>query len=155
MLTRKPKKKPSKTKQTRTSCDVIIPGHSSGAAFVHMFSFSKPNNYFKELNLHFAVVNNQYFTHPDSTRMQPNGSLTALDDCDGYNDWPYGLDNLSPYMDLIGKTNAKNNFFNGLSELLSIAGMGSNLYIFSNTLIPLSTSPFLISASPYIDNTKG
>ena len=95
----------------RQLSDVIITGHSSGAAFVHMFSFSKPNNYFKELNLHFAVVNNQYFTHLDSTRMQPNGSLTALDDCDGYNDWPYGLENLSPYMDLIGKTNAKNNFF--------------------------------------------
>ena len=94
----------------RQLSDVIITGHSSGAAFVHMFSFSKPNNYFKELNIHFAIVNNQYFTHPEPTRMYPNGSLAILDDCDGYNDWPYGLEKLNPYMDLIGKINAKNNF---------------------------------------------
>ena len=75
----------------RQLSDVIITGHSSGAAFVHMFSFSKLNNYFEELNIHFAIVNNQYFTHPEPTRMHPNGSLAILDDCDGYNDWPYGF----------------------------------------------------------------
>ena len=91
--------------------DVIITGHSSGAAFVHMLSYSKSNNNFKGINIHFAVVNNQYFTHPESRRMYSSGTLSTLDNCDGYNDWPYGLSNLSPYMELIGEINSKNNFF--------------------------------------------
>ena len=90
--------------------DILVTGHSSGAAFVHMYSSTKQNNIYINLNLHFSVVNNQYFLHPDSTRLLPNGSLTVIENCYAYNNWPYGLDVLSPYMDMIGKENSKNNF---------------------------------------------
>ena len=75
----------------RQLSDVIITGHSSRCSICSHVFFFKTKQLFQRIKPHFAVVNNQYFTHPDSTRMQPNGSLTALDDCDGYNDWPYGL----------------------------------------------------------------
>ena len=90
--------------------DILITGHSSGAAFVHMYSSTKQNNMYSNLNLHFSVVNNQYFLHPDSTRLLPNGSLSVIENCNVYNNWPYGLDVLSPYMDIVGKENSKNNF---------------------------------------------
>ena len=51
---------------------------------------------YKDVNIHFSVVNNQYFLHPDSTRLQSNGSLSVLENCEIYNKWPYGLDALSP-----------------------------------------------------------
>ncbi len=91
--------------------DVLITGHSSGAAFVHMYSASKENNQYRDLNIHFAVVNNQYFLHPDSTRLQSDGTLSVLENCNTYNQWPYGLENLSPYMTLIGQEETKNNFY--------------------------------------------
>ena len=90
--------------------DIIVTGHSSGAAFVHMYSSTKQNNMYSNLNLRFSVVNNQYFLHPDSTRLLPNGSLSVIENCNVYNNWPYGLDVLSPYMDMVGKENSKNNF---------------------------------------------
>ena len=90
--------------------DIIVTGHSSGAAFVHMYSSTKQNNMYNNLNLHFSVVNNQYFLHTDSTRLLPNGSLSVIENCNVYNNWPYGLDVLSPYMDMVGKENSKNNF---------------------------------------------
>ena len=90
--------------------DILVTGHSSGAAFVHMYSSTKQNNTYNNANLHFSVVNNQYFLHPDSTRLLPDGSLTVIENCNVYNNWPYGLDVLSPYMEIIGKENSKNNF---------------------------------------------
>ena len=59
--------------------DILVTGHSSGAAFVHMYSSTKQNNTFNSTNLHFSVVNNQYFLHPDSTRLLPNGSLSVIE----------------------------------------------------------------------------
>ena len=91
--------------------DVLISGHSSGAAFVQMYSASKLNNLYGSLRLHFSVVNNQYFLHPDSTRLLSDGSLSILEDCEDYNQWPYGLESLSPYMELIGAEEAQNNFY--------------------------------------------
>jgi len=90
--------------------DILVTGHSSGAAFVHMYSSTKQNNTFNSTNLHFSVVNNQYFLHPDSTRLLSDGSLTVIENCNVYNNWPYGLDVLSPYMESIGKENSKINF---------------------------------------------
>ena len=90
--------------------DIVVTGHSSGAAFVHMYSSTKQNNIYNNVNLHFSVVNNQYFLHPDSTRLQEDGSVSVLENCDIYNNWPYGLDALSPYMDIIGEENSENNF---------------------------------------------
>ena len=90
--------------------DILVTGHSSGAAFVHMYSSTKQNNMYNNLNLHFSVVNNQYFLHPDSTRLLPNGSLSVIENCNVYNNWPYGFDVLSPYMEMVGKENSKNNF---------------------------------------------
>ena len=91
--------------------DILITGHSSGAAFVHMYSASKENNLFNNVNIHFSVVNNQYFVHPGSTRLLSDGSLSFIEDCDIYNSWPYGFDDLNPYMDQIGKESAQNNFY--------------------------------------------
>ena len=90
--------------------NILVTGHSSGAAFVHMYSLTKYDNAFKDVNIHFSVVNNQYFLHTDSTRLQSNGSLSVLENCEIYNNWPYGLDALSPYMVSIGKENSENNF---------------------------------------------
>ena len=90
--------------------NILVTGHSSGAAFVHMYSSTKYDNAYKDVNIHFSVVNNQYFLHTDSTRLQSNGSLSVLENCEIYNNWPYGLDALSPYMVSIGKENCENNF---------------------------------------------
>ena len=90
--------------------NILVTGHSSGAAFVHMYSSTKYDNAYKDVNIHFSVVNNQYFLHTDSTRLQSNGSLSVLENCEIYNNWPYGLDALSPYMVSIGKENSENNF---------------------------------------------
>jgi len=90
--------------------DILVTGHSSGAAFIHMYSSTKNNNSYNNTNLHFSVVNNQYFVHPDSTRLQANGSLIVPQNCAVYNNWPYGYDALSPFMEIIGKENSKNNF---------------------------------------------
>ena len=91
--------------------DILITGHSSGAAFVQRYSLTKENNVFNNVRLHFSVVNNQYFMHPDSTRMHSDGSLSFIEDCNIYNKWPEGFDDLNPYMDQIGEEDAYNNFF--------------------------------------------
>ena len=96
--------------------NVLITGHSSGAAFTHMFSYTKSENSFNGLNIKFAVVNNQYFVHPDDTRIQQDGSVSVLQSCNNYNDWPYGLNNLNPYMQIIGASLAKNNFFSNVVD---------------------------------------
>ena len=44
---------------------VLITGHSSGAAFVQTYSSTKENNQYKNLMVRFAVANSQYFLYPD------------------------------------------------------------------------------------------
>ena len=144
--------------------DILVTGHSSGAAFVHMYSATKQNNNYNDLNLHFSVVNNQYFLHPDSTRLQENGSLSVLENCDIYNNWPYGLDALSPHMEYIGKENTENNFLSNkvdyfIAELDTDTGditsgcqyefLGSNRYeknmnykIYMDTVYPYNQHSF-------------
>ena len=104
--------------------DILITGHSSGAAFVHLYSGSKTNNLWNNVNLHFSVVNNQYFLHSESSRLQADGTLSILNNCDNYNDWPYGLENLNPFMDLFGKETLKNNFHS--NEVVYFIGEDDN-----------------------------
>jgi len=146
--------------------DILVTGHSSGAAFVHMYSSTKQNNTYNNVNLHFSVVNNQYFLHPDSTRLQANGSLSVLENCDIYNNWPYGLDALSPYMEYIGKENSENNLLSNrvdyfIAELDTETGditsgcqyefLGNNRYeknmnykIYMDTVFPNNQHDFTI-----------
>ena len=91
--------------------NILITGHSSGAAFVHHYLGSKTQNLYTNLDLHFAVVNTQYFFHPNSTRLLENGSIGLLDNCNNYNSWPLGLDDLNLYMELIGANIISDNFF--------------------------------------------
>ena len=90
--------------------NILITGMSSGAAFVQMFSASKENNDYNDVDIHFAVVNSQYFIHPDPLRLMSDGSLSVPENCDSYNDWPLGLDELSIYMDSYGKEQLKSKF---------------------------------------------
>ena len=90
--------------------NIVLTGHSSGAAFTHLLSSTKESNLYNDVNIEFAVVNNQYFLHPDSIRMLQDGSFSILDNCGVYNKWPHGLDDLSPYMESIGKSIARSNF---------------------------------------------
>ena len=90
--------------------DVLITGHSSGAAFVHHYLGSKNQNLYKDLNLYFGVVNTQYFFHPEPTRLLGDGSIGLVNSCDNYNSWPLGLSDLNPYMELIGSNTIRDNF---------------------------------------------
>ena len=82
--------------------NILLTGMSSGAAFVQMFSASKENNLINDAVLDYAVVNSQYFLHPDPRRLMSDGSISIPENCEIYNKWPLGFDELSPYMDLIG-----------------------------------------------------
>ena len=90
---------------------VLITGHSSGAAFTQLYSATKENNKYMEINLEFAVMNSQYFLHADSNRLQ-NNQLLPLENCSNYNDWPSGFSNLNPYLLSISKNTSYNNFIN-------------------------------------------
>ena len=59
--------------------NIVLTGHSSGAAFTHLMSSTKESNLYNDVNIEFAVVNNQYFLHPDSIRMLQDGSFSILD----------------------------------------------------------------------------
>ena len=96
--------------------NVLITGHSSGAAFAQMYSASKYNNTYMGLNIDFASVNNQYFVHPEASRLQPDGTLENLNDCDGYNDWPNGLQNPIPYMEQFELGEARDNFYSNVVD---------------------------------------
>ena len=94
---------------------VLITGHSSGAAFVQTYSSTKENNQYKNLMIRFAVANSQYFLYPDSSRYSNQGVYVPTN-CNNYNNWPLGFTDSNPYIDVLGIENAKMFFLSNKVE---------------------------------------
>ena len=92
---------------------IIVLGHSAGGQFVSRYAAI--NNYHEDLkkqgvSVYYVVANPSSYLYLDATRYQlsPNGEITEpsseeLANCDGYNDYKYGLENLYGYAKSVSK----------------------------------------------------
>lgn len=92
---------------------IIVLGHSAGGQFVSRYAAI--NNYHEDLkkqgvSAYYVVANPSSYLYLDATRYQlsPNGEITEpsseeLANCDGYNDYKYGLENLYGYAKSVSK----------------------------------------------------
>jgi hypothetical protein len=121
---------------------VLITGHSSGAAFTQTYSSTKENNQYENFMIRFAVANSQYFLYPDSSRYSNQGVYVPTN-CNNYDNWPLGFTENNPYIDTLGVENAKRSFLSnkvdyfigqndiGTSDMTSGCGyeiLGENRY---------------------------
>jgi hypothetical protein len=80
---------------------IVVTGHSSGGLFTHVYAASNSSeNLHSEIKFEYVVANSQYFYYPDQLRYNEQGdSFYEPTDCVGYDFWPFGYSNATPYLD--------------------------------------------------------
>lgn len=79
---------------------IIITGHSSGAAFTHVFSASnKSEENHPAIEFEYVVANSQFFYYPDGQRInESSNQLYTPADCSAYTIWPLGYNSTPPFL---------------------------------------------------------
>jgi hypothetical protein len=72
---------------------IIITGHSSGAAFTHVFSAANQSeDSHPTIDFEYVVANSQFFYYPDNQRINESSNLLYKPtNCTAYNIWPLGF----------------------------------------------------------------
>lgn len=101
------------TKRNSNIHQVIILGHSAGGQFVSRYAaINHYHDEFKneDVSIYYVVANPSSYLYFDATRYQFNSngeilerSRDDLENCDGYNDYKYGLENLYGYARSVSK----------------------------------------------------
>jgi hypothetical protein len=86
--------------------NIIVTGHSSGALFTHLYASGNRKEEAKGKHTYsYIVANSQYFFYPGPQRYNRElREFTIPDNCPGYQNWPYGLNNLNSYMKELSPT---------------------------------------------------
>ncbi len=93
---------------------IIVTGHSSGAAFTHVYSASNTSeaNY-PLIDFEYIVANSQFFYYPDGQRIdESTNELYTPSACAGYTIWPLGYVATPPYLSGISESAFNINFIN-------------------------------------------
>lgn len=79
---------------------IIITGHSSGAAFTHIFSASNTSDgIYPGITFEYVVANSQYFYYPNEKRIsEATNQLYTPSNCGAYKIWPLGFGSAPPYL---------------------------------------------------------
>ncbi len=85
---------------------IIITGHSSGAAFTHVFSASnKSEAAYPLIDFEYVVANSQFFYYPDGQRInESSNQLYTPSDCPAYRIWPLGYNSTPSFLTGISDT---------------------------------------------------
>lgn len=91
---------------------IVLAGHSAGAQFTCRYSASTPivdELEEKGIDLKFVPVNPGTYTYMDDKRKVLGTESTfevpfsfTIDACSDYNEYPWGLEDLNPYLDVVG-----------------------------------------------------
>jgi hypothetical protein len=79
---------------------IIVTGHSSGAAFTHVYAgANNAENTHTTLDFEYVVANSQFLYYPDDRRInEANNELYTPTGCTAYNIWPLGYNATPPYL---------------------------------------------------------
>lgn len=79
---------------------VIVTGHSAGAQLTHLYAASNTAVYdARKIDVEYIAANSQYFFYPGDERYNENtGAFDTPTGCDGYTEWPYGVERLPSYV---------------------------------------------------------
>jgi hypothetical protein len=93
---------------------VIVTGHSSGAAFTHVYSASNKSELnYPELDFEYVVANAQFFYYPNNQRVnETTNQLYTPTGCSGYNIWPLGYNATPSYLSNINEGTYNSQFVN-------------------------------------------
>ncbi|MEP2668720.1 MAG: Ig-like domain-containing protein [Cyclobacteriaceae bacterium] len=93
---------------------IIVTGHSSGAAFTHVYAASNTSeSSHQEIQFEYLVANSQFFYYPDGQRInESNNQLYTPAGCAVYDIWPLGFNSPPPYLVGINETTFNSQFVN-------------------------------------------
>ncbi len=93
---------------------IIVTGHSSGAAFTHVFSASNRSEInHPTLGFEYVVANAQFFYYPDNQRInEANNQLYTPTGCSGFNIWPLGFLATPSYVSSLVQSTFNSQFVN-------------------------------------------
>ncbi|UII76187.1 hypothetical protein LV716_18280 [Flagellimonas sp. HMM57] len=96
---------------------IVFTGHSAGGQFASRYAASTPivdELEIKGIDMRFVVTNPGTYTYMDDKRKVLGTESTfevppvfAIEDCSDYNEFPFGLENLFPYLDVVGAENVR------------------------------------------------
>jgi hypothetical protein len=104
---------------------IIVTGHSSGAAFSHVYAASnKSEANHPAIEFEYVVANSQFFYYPDSKRInETNNQLYTPTGCAGYDIWPLGYSAIPPYLTGVSSGTFNSQFVN--RKVTYLLGNGS------------------------------
>ncbi|MFT4535618.1 MAG: hypothetical protein ACI9P5_002987 [Saprospiraceae bacterium] len=91
---------------------IIITGHSSGAAFTHVFGGANiSETAHSDVEFKYVVANSQFLYYPDDQRIdEANNQLYTPTNCSAYNIWPLGFISKPPYLSNTDVSTFNSNF---------------------------------------------
>jgi hypothetical protein len=141
---------------------IIVTGHSSGALFTHTYALaSNADDRHDLISFEYIVANSQYFYYPKDVRHDPiTDSFTTPNDCENFNEWPYGFESPVEYVAKQDRANLNDKFLDkkityllGTSDTQTSGSLntddcaavllgehrfnrGENIYLFMETFYP-------------------
>lgn len=93
---------------------IILTGHSSGAAFTHVFSASnKSEEAHPTIEFEYVVANSQFFFYPDGQRInESSNQLYTPADCSAYTIWPLGYNATPSFLTGVSSSTFNTKFVN-------------------------------------------
>lgn len=93
---------------------IIVTGHSSGAAFTHVYAAANTSeSTYTEIDFEYVVANSQFFYYPDGQRInESDNQLYTPLGCATYQIWPYGFNATPPYLTGVTQENFNTRFVN-------------------------------------------
>ena len=91
---------------------IIVTGHSSGAAFTHVYSAANRSEAkHPSMDFEYVVANSQFFYYPDGRRInESNNQLYTPAGCAGYNIWPLGYNATPAYLSGVNSSTFNSQF---------------------------------------------
>jgi hypothetical protein len=93
---------------------IIVTGHSSGAAFTHVYAPANTSeSTYSGIDFEYVVANSQFFYYPDGQRInEADNQLYTPVGCSAYQLWPLGYNSTPPYLSGVTKENFNLQFAN-------------------------------------------
>jgi hypothetical protein len=93
---------------------IIITGHSSGAAFTHVYAgASKAHSKYPNMDFEYVVANAQFFYYPTAQRInESTNQLYTPGGCPAYMVWPLGYNAIPPYLAGVSQNTFNTQFVN-------------------------------------------
>ncbi|XOV92689.1 MAG: Ig-like domain-containing protein [Bacteroidota bacterium] len=93
---------------------IIITGHSSGAAFTHVYAGAdKAESVHSEISFEYIIANSQFFYYPNGQRINElSNELYTPEGCLSYDIWPLGYNSIPLYLSGVTSSDFNSQFVN-------------------------------------------